>query len=163
MKLGSTRSHEKGRLLENCDDLKWVWPQRKETEDVVGVPEGESLTYRGTTEEDTPHETPHIVIISKSNAVGVLGEHLRDGGAMHTNRPPLKAKLEQVGKICKPILHSNGIARKSSGHQELLKLDPSSLVAVVCAAPPAGGEELEDVVADAVEAAKTSESRQTTI
>ena len=81
---------------------------------------------------------------------------------MDADRPPLKTPMEEFGKVCHTTVHSNGIERKSSGQQELLKLDPGTLISIIGAVSPSCRNETEDVVVHVLEAAETSESSQTT-
>ena len=81
---------------------------------------------------------------------------------MDADGPPLKTPMIKESQICHPTIPSNGIERKSSGQQELLKLDPGTFISIIGAVPPGCRNETEGIVADVREAAETSESSQTT-
>ena len=110
--------------------------------------------------EDALHKLDHVGVVPKGDTINFRNS-LRDGGTVDADCPPLKTPMEKFGKICHTTVHSNGIERKSSGQQELLKLDPGTLISFIGAVSPSCGNETEDVV-HVPEAAETSESSQTT-
>ena len=111
--------------------------------------------------EDAPHKLDHTGVVPKGDTIH-FRQSLRDGGTVDADGPPLKTPMKEESQLCQPTVHSNGIERKSSGQQELLKLDPGTLITFIGAVSPSCGNETEDVVVHALEAAETSESSQTT-
>ena len=85
--------------MKNGVNRKWGCPGRKQLEDIVGVPSGETTTKGRSFVEDSLHEASNFVVVAKLDAITVSRESLRDGGLIHSNSLLLIAQLEEVGEV----------------------------------------------------------------